>query len=249
MSFGIFPIDTSDVEAIAQELDKIFANDEKVRARASYASFPTHAQVDPCDLEASRILEEGRDRIRRIDMASEATEKRAYVYHVQHRPAQELADLLKKLYASSNSTAWPNDVALTQTITSGSTSPAAAPPALAGDQIGNLHPAKRVPKRPHPTATNGAVATAVAAPGEPTDADLAAAQAGTNGNPSGMLARAEPDDRNHRDLHHRRRGQQYRRRIGKAVGNRRIKQILAAGRYVARTVIARGHDRRGDAQR
>ncbi|MET0222658.1 MAG: type II secretion system protein GspD, partial [Tardiphaga sp.] len=37
--------------------------------------------------------------IRRIDMAGQETEKRAFVYHVQYRPVAELVQVLQKVYS------------------------------------------------------------------------------------------------------------------------------------------------------
>lgn len=194
MSFGIFPVETSDVEAIAQELDKIFANDVESPSKG-IVRFVPNARLKSVLVISKRpeYLKKAETWIRRIDMASEATEKRAYVYHVQHRPAQELADLLKKLYAPSGQTSRTTDTTLQQSITTGSTP--AAQPAIAADQMRPLAPNEGRPQGAVPNTTAVTTAT-VAAPGEPTDADLAAAQASANGNPSGMLARPEPDDRN-----------------------------------------------------
>lgn len=101
MSFGIFPIETSDTEAIAQELDTIFANDRDSPSKG-VVRFVPNARMKSIVVITSRpeYLKKAETWIKRIDMAGAATEKRAFVYNVQYRPVQELASLLQKIYSS-----------------------------------------------------------------------------------------------------------------------------------------------------
>lgn len=101
MSFGIFPIETSDTVAIAQELDTIFANDKDSPSKGIIRFVP-NARMKAIVAISSRpeYLKKAEVWIKRIDMAGEATEKRAFVYNVQYRPVQELAALLQKVYVA-----------------------------------------------------------------------------------------------------------------------------------------------------
>lgn len=101
MSFGIFPIETGDTEAIAQELDTVFANDRDSPSKG-VVRFVPNARMKAIIVITSRpeYLKKAEVWIKRIDMAGEATEKRAYVYNVQYRPVQELASLLQKIYSA-----------------------------------------------------------------------------------------------------------------------------------------------------
>jgi general secretion pathway protein D len=103
MSFGIFPIETSDTEAIAQELDTIFANDRDSPSKG-VVRFVPNARMKAIVVITSRpeYLKKAETWIKRIDMAGEATEKRAFVYNVQYRPVQELAALLQKIYVAKD---------------------------------------------------------------------------------------------------------------------------------------------------
>lgn len=101
MSFAIYPIATSDPEAIAQELDTIFANDKDSPSKG-IVRFVPNRRLKSILVISSRpeYLKKAETWISRIDLASKATEKQVYVYHVQHRPASELAQLLQKVYQS-----------------------------------------------------------------------------------------------------------------------------------------------------
>ena len=101
MSFGIFPIETSDTVAIAQELDTIFANDRDSPSKG-IVRFVPNARMKAIVVISSRpeYLKKAETWIKRIDLAGEATEKRAFVYNVQYRPVQELASLLQKVYST-----------------------------------------------------------------------------------------------------------------------------------------------------
>lgn len=208
MSFGIFPLDTGDSEAIVQELDKIFANDQDGPSKGIVRFIP-NARLKSILVISSRpeYLKKAETWIKRIDVASEATEKRAFVYHVQHRPAQELADLLKKVYATSADNRQSEAAAAQQGLVTGSISAAptqgAAPqgpvlqgPAFSADQTRPLAAGEPRPIAPNvvtPEAArllNTPVATTSAAFGGETGA-----QAQGFGNPSGSLAKPPLDDR------------------------------------------------------
>jgi general secretion pathway protein D len=100
MSFGIFPIESPDPAAIAQELDTIFAND-RTSPTKGMVRFVPNARLKAILVMTSRAeyLKKAETWINRIDLAGRATQKQAFVYHVQYRQASEIAQLLQKLYA------------------------------------------------------------------------------------------------------------------------------------------------------
>lgn len=99
MSFGILPVETSDPDAIAQELDIIFANDRDSPTKG-IVRFVPNKRLKSILVITSRpeYLRKAETWLKRIDLASRATERQVHVYHVQHRPAGELAQLLQKVY-------------------------------------------------------------------------------------------------------------------------------------------------------
>ena len=99
MSFGIYPIETADPDAIAQELDTIFANDRDGPTKG-IVRFVPNRRLKSVMVITSRpeYLKKAQTWLSRIDLASRATEKQVFVYHVQHRPASELAAILQKVY-------------------------------------------------------------------------------------------------------------------------------------------------------
>lgn len=108
MSFAILPIETADVDAIAQELDAIFANDKESPAKG-IVRFVPNRRLKSILVIASRpeYLRKAATWLKRIDSASRAAEKQIHVYHVQHRPAVELAQLLQKVYFSRDAARAP----------------------------------------------------------------------------------------------------------------------------------------------
>ncbi len=104
MSFGIFPIETNDPVAIAQELDVVFGND-KPSPTKDIVRFVPNTRLKAILVMTSRkeYLKKAETWISRIDLAGRATEKQAFVYHVQHRTAAEVASLLQKVYAPPKS--------------------------------------------------------------------------------------------------------------------------------------------------
>lgn len=104
MSFGIFPVETNDVESIAKELDTIFANDSDSPTKG-IVKFVPNARLRSVLVITSRpaYLKKAETWINRIDMMGRATEKQAFVYHVQYRPAVEVAQLLQRVYGQRRS--------------------------------------------------------------------------------------------------------------------------------------------------
>ena len=205
MSFGIFPLETSDAEAIAQELDKIFANDQSGPSKGIVRFIP-NARLKSIVVISSRpeYLKKAETWIKRIDLANEATEQRAFVYHVQHRPAQELADLLKKVYSPGGGGVRDQDALPQQGLVSGGAAAEFEPgPSPAGgftvDQTRPTGPNE--PRPAGPLVVTPAAAKLLNTPVGGTAAEgagnaAAAANGNSSGSPSGSLARAPLDDRN-----------------------------------------------------
>ena len=195
MSFGIFPLDTSDTEAIAQELDKIFANDQDGPTKGIVKFIP-NARLKSIVVISSRpeYLKKAETWIKRIDMASEATEKRAFVYHVQYRPAQELAQLLHKVYAGSTGASEATRFADIQGPGQSGSATGSTAIAQPADQAFTADPTRPL-LGPQPQQAAAVVKLAVTPPGAPAVDAGADASGVANVNPSASLARPIPDDR------------------------------------------------------
>jgi general secretion pathway protein D len=103
MSFALLPVESADPEAIAKELDTVFANDTDSPTKG-IVRFVPNTRLKSVLVISSRpeYLRKAEGWLRRIDLAGQATEKQVQVYHVQNRAASELAALLQKVYASQS---------------------------------------------------------------------------------------------------------------------------------------------------
>lgn len=99
MSFGLYPIESADPEAIAQELDTVFANDRDSPSKG-LVRFVPNRRLKSVLVITSRpeYLRKAETWLSRIDMATRATVKQVFVYPIRNRPAIELAQLLQKIY-------------------------------------------------------------------------------------------------------------------------------------------------------
>lgn len=97
-SFGLFSVD-ADPDAIAQELDTIFANDRSSPTKGMVRFIP-NKRLKSVLIVSSRpeYLRKAEGWLKRIDLAGQESEKQVHVYRVQHRPAGELASLLQRVY-------------------------------------------------------------------------------------------------------------------------------------------------------
>jgi general secretion pathway protein D len=199
MSFGIFPVETADTEAIAQELDTIFANDQSGPTKGMVRFIPNARLKAILVITSSKqYLQKAETWIKRIDMASKETEKRAFVYHVQYRPVQELNRVLQKIYAAQNTTGTDlggagqdaisdPEIVTPDSLTGGGTPATVGHRSLAGTPGTFAAPglsADASRTTPASEPTDGALAGA--------DGQAIAAQGQTR---SGMLAQPTPDDR------------------------------------------------------
>lgn len=100
MSFGIFPLESADPEAIAQELDIVFANDRSASGKG-VVRFVPNKRLKAVLVISSRpeMMTQTERWISRLDRAGQDNEKQVNVYRVRNRPAVELAALLQKVYA------------------------------------------------------------------------------------------------------------------------------------------------------
>jgi general secretion pathway protein D len=99
MSFALLPLESGDPEAVAKELDTVFANDTDSPTKGIIRFIP-NSRLKAVLVISSRpeYLKRAANWVKRIDLAGQATEKQVHVYHVQNRPAVELAALLGKVY-------------------------------------------------------------------------------------------------------------------------------------------------------
>jgi general secretion pathway protein D len=104
MSFALFPVETSDPESIARELDTIFANDRDSPTKG-LTRFIGNRRLKSVLVISTRpeYVHKADVWIKRIDRVSQETQKQVHVYHVQHRAAADLAKLLQKVYTGGQS--------------------------------------------------------------------------------------------------------------------------------------------------
>ena len=197
MSFGIFPVETNDPVAIAQELDVVFGND-KPTATKNIVRFIPNTRLKAVLVMTSRreYLEKAGMWISRIDLAGKATEKQAFVYHVQHRTAAEVAALLQKVYAPPKA-----QTSATAAITTGSVTQAdpadpsaAAPLALAPNAQG-IAGSSPLPVAPVSAANPGSSIIAPPAGGGPDDIDPDVTNSAGTAGVTAAVTQSLPDDR------------------------------------------------------
>jgi general secretion pathway protein D len=101
MSFGIYPLESGDPEAVAQELDTIFANDKDSPIKG-IVRFVPNRRLKSVLVISSRpeYLRRAQAWARRLDMATQSTVRQIFVYPVRSRTAADLAKLLQRVYGS-----------------------------------------------------------------------------------------------------------------------------------------------------
>jgi general secretion pathway protein D len=101
MSFGIYPLESADPEAVAQELDTIFANDRDGPGKGIVRFVPNRRLRSVLVMTSrAEYLRRAQVWARRLDMATLSTVKQAFVYPVRSRTASELARLLRRVYGA-----------------------------------------------------------------------------------------------------------------------------------------------------
>jgi general secretion pathway protein D len=104
MSFALYPVKTSSPQAIADELETIFATEHG--PLKDVVRFVPNARLKSILVitSRSRYLKEAATWIVRLDRAAGRSESRLHVYHVQNRPASELAAILQSVFGAETST-------------------------------------------------------------------------------------------------------------------------------------------------
>lgn len=99
MSFAMYPLESADPDAIAQELDTIFANDRDAPGKGIVRFIPNkRLKAILVVTSTQELLRRAQVWVRKLDMVGQTTDKQVHVYHVQNRPSVELAQLLQKIY-------------------------------------------------------------------------------------------------------------------------------------------------------
>jgi general secretion pathway protein D len=105
MSFALYPVKASDPQAMVEELATIFANAHG--PLKNVIRFVPNKRLKSILVitSRSRYLKDASLWISRLDRAAGRTETRLHVYHVQNRPASELAPILQSVFASEAASA------------------------------------------------------------------------------------------------------------------------------------------------
>jgi general secretion pathway protein D len=99
MSFGLYPLESADPEAVAQELDTVFANDRDGPGKGIVRFIPNRRLKSVLVISSrAEYLRRAQTWVRRLDSATQATVKQVFVYPVRSRTSTELARLLQRIY-------------------------------------------------------------------------------------------------------------------------------------------------------
>ncbi len=105
MSFALFPVDSADPNAVAQELDTLFANDTASPTKGLVRFVPNRR------LRAVLAISQRPENLRRaaawldgLQAVGRAGEREIFSYKVRNRPAGELAQLVVRIYGGASST-------------------------------------------------------------------------------------------------------------------------------------------------
>lgn len=103
MSFLLVPVKNAKAETIAEELDKIFSTEEggKLDGLVQFLPNDRLASVLVVSVKGA-YLEEARSWIERLDRAAAGTKQKLFIYTVQNREAEELAEVLGKIISSES---------------------------------------------------------------------------------------------------------------------------------------------------
>jgi general secretion pathway protein D len=101
MSFAIFPVDASDPNAVAQELDTVFGNDTGSPYKG-LVRFVPNRRLRAVLAMSSRpeYLRRADDWMRRLQATGRANERQLFSYKVRNRPPAVLAELLQRIYGA-----------------------------------------------------------------------------------------------------------------------------------------------------
>ena len=102
MSVALHPLQTSQPAAIAEELDQIFGNTGENAGKV--IRFVPNERLNAILVITSKpkYLARAESWITKLDAQARSNEDQLFVYHIQNRPAQELADVLRAVLAQEN---------------------------------------------------------------------------------------------------------------------------------------------------
>lgn len=154
MSVGLFILQSAEVKAVNQDLDKVFS--EKGSGSNPLAGVVRFIPIERLNAfviitTQPSYLEQAKVWLERLDRVGSTGGSRLYVYHVQNSKAEHLAELLNQMFSSQKnpSTGQP-------------ATPARVAPGLTGTQIGS--PLTRPSNQPQPFGTGTGTAATSTAP-------------------------------------------------------------------------------------
>jgi general secretion pathway protein D len=104
-SFGFYPVESSDPDAIARELETVMGLDKEGPLKGSVRILPNR-RLSSIMVISSRpgLLDTARSWIQRLDKVAESSEEQLFVYKIRNRGASELASILSRVLARDAST-------------------------------------------------------------------------------------------------------------------------------------------------
>lgn len=100
-SFGLFRLEFADPAEVVGQLDEIFATEVGGAGKGLIKFLPNRSLKSVLVVSPRRdYVEKAAGWIRRVDTLGGADDKQLYIYHIQNRPAGELATLLQRIYSS-----------------------------------------------------------------------------------------------------------------------------------------------------
>lgn len=106
MSFALFPVRTTDPEAIAKELETVLGIDKDGPLKGAVRVVPNRRLNSVLVISPRRQhIETARAWIARLDHLAEDSEEQLHVYKIQNRSATELATLLSRMLRGRDTTA------------------------------------------------------------------------------------------------------------------------------------------------
>lgn len=108
MSFALFPLQTSEPEAVSAELETIFSTGQAGVASGTVRFLPNKRLRSILVISANRnLLKKAETWIKRLDAAASGAEQQLFVYRVQNRPALEVADVIQELFSGKSGSTIP----------------------------------------------------------------------------------------------------------------------------------------------
>ncbi len=112
MSVGLYPVKTSDPEAISKELDTIFGLNGKEAPLKGLVRFIPNQRLGSVLVISTKsiYLDKAKHWIEKLDRAAEENDQQLFVYKIQNRSALELASVLQRiLYDDDGRSSESND--------------------------------------------------------------------------------------------------------------------------------------------